>query len=296
MNQWKRLAFAGVAAGVLLGFATSPEDTDYVAEIESWRLEREANLEKDDGWLTVAGLYWLREGESSIGTDAANDFMLPEGSAPGVVGVFELENRKTRFRAADGVSVTQGGRPIRTVDLEMGEDHALSVNDLTLWVHYSGDRLAIRLRDPNAAIRRDFTGLKWFPVDPAYRVEARFTPHAEPKTVELLNVLGDIEKFESPGYVELKLHGETVRMEPLSTKDGALWLVFRDGTSGKESYPAARFLKAEAPVDGKVVIDFNRAYNPPCAYNPHTTCPMPTKENRLRIRIEAGEKAYESHS
>ncbi len=280
----------------LLG-AAAAEDPDYVTSLKNWQAENEANLKKDSGWLTVAGLYWLREGENTVGADASNDFVLPEGSAPGDVGVFDFEDRKATFRAADGVTVTQNGEPATRVELEMGEKHAVAIGELKMWLHYSGPRLAIRLRDLNSSLRKEFTGLKWFAVDPRYKVVAKFTPYAEPKKVDLLNVLGDIESFESPGYVDFELMGTSVRMEPLSTRGGGLWFVFRDGTSGKGSYPAARFLRTEKPENGEVVIDFNRSYNPPCAYNPHTTCPVPTKQNRLKVPVEAGEKNYhENHS
>ena len=309
MKSWKTHVYALRAVGVVgaastlllllsLGAAVA-EDPSYVESIESWQAERETNLKKDSSWLTVAGLYWLREGENWVGAASTNDFVLPEGSAPDVVGVFEFEDRTATFKVADGVTVTHGDErvPVQTVVLEMGRKHALAINDLTMWLHYSGPRLAIRLRDLNSTLRKEFTGLKWFPVDPRYKVQAKFTPHPELKKIEMLNVLGDIESFESPGYVDFEILGQSVRMEPMTAREGALWFVFRDGTSGKESYPAARFLRTQAPKNGEVTIDFNRSYNPPCAYNPHTTCPLPTKENRLKLRIEAGEKNYhDTHS
>ncbi len=212
---------------------------------------------------------------------------------------WKFYDRKATFHAEDGVTITRDGKPIQPkqiVELEMGEKHAIAINDLKMWLHYSGERLAIRLRDLNASYRKEFAGLDWFPVDPKFRVEAKFTPHTEEKKVEMLNILGDIEVFEAAGYVDFELQAQKVHMEPMKAREGALWLIFRDGTSGKGSYQAVRFLRTEPPENGKVVIDFNRAYNPPCAYNPHTTCPMPTKENRLEIRIEAGEKNYKKHS
>ena len=279
--------------------ASNEEDPGYVDSVKSWQAEREENLQKDRSWLTVAGLYWLREGENWVGTATSNDFVLPEGSAPATVGVFKFYDRKATFHAEDGVTITRDGKPIQPkqiVELEMGEKHAIAINDLKMWLHYSGERLAIRLRDLNASYRKEFAGLDWFPVYPKFRVEAKFTPHTEEKKVEMLNILGDIEVFEAAGYVDFELQAQKVHMEPMKAREGALWLIFRDGTSGKGSYQAARFLRTEPPENGKVVIDFNRAYNPPCAYNPHTTCPMPTKENRLEIRIEAGEKNYKKHS
>ena len=305
MKSRRKLGYAVVAAIVFLAFtlvivsASNGEDPGYVDSVKSWQAEREENLQKDRSWLTVAGLYWLREGENWVGTATSNDFVLPEGSAPATVGVFKFHDRKATFHAEDGVTITRDGKPIQPkqiVELEMGEKHAIAINDLKMWLHYSGERLAIRLRDLNASYRKEFAGLDWFPVDPKFRVEATFTPHTEEKKVEMLNILGDIEVFEAAGYVDFELQGQNVRMEPMKAREGTLWLIFRDGTSGKGSYQAARFLRTEPPENGKVVIDFNRAYNPPCAYNPHTTCPMPTKENRLEIRIEAGEKNYKKHS
>jgi uncharacterized protein (DUF1684 family) len=276
------------------------EDSSYVREIESWRVEREANLKKDGSWLTVAGLYWLRPGENWVGGGLENDLVLPAGTAPEVVGVFALKGTRTEFRAEPGVAVTQQGKPVSVATFEgngeQGEKNAIAIGRLSMWVHNSGDRLAIRLRDLDSPIRKEFTTLDWFPVDPAYRVTAKFVPHPEPKPVEILNMLGDIERYKSPGYVDFTLQGQAIRMEPVLNTSGGIWLIFRDGTSGKETYPAARFLQAEAPKNGEVTIDFNKAYNPPCAFNPYTTCPMPAKENRLKIRVEAGEKNYKKHS
>jgi uncharacterized protein len=293
-------AWVGLATtALLLPLALRGEDASYPKEIESWRIERETNLKKDGSWLTVAGLYWLREGESTVGADSGNDFVLPEGTAPAFVGAFTYENGKVAFRANDGVTVVQKGKeetPVSSVALEPGEKNALVLGKLSMWVHASGPRLAIRLRDLDSPIRKEFTGLQWFPVDPAYRVTANFTPHPKPKDVEILNMLGDIERYQSPGFVDFELQGQSIRMEPVLNSDGALWFIFKDQTSGKETYPSARFLQAGAPKDGKVVVDFNKAYNPPCAFNPYTTCPMPQKENRLKLRIEAGEKNYKKHS
>jgi hypothetical protein len=288
-----------VSASILLPWGEGGEDASYLREIESWRVERETNLKKDGSWLTVAGLYWLREGESTVGADPENDFVLPEGTAPVVVGAFTYENGKVGFRTREGVVVTQkgtGDKPVAATTLEPGEKNAVALGKLSMWVHASGPRLAIRLRDLDSPIRKEFTGLQWFPVEPAYRVAAKFTPHPKPKDVEILNMLGDIERYQSPGVVDFELQGQAIRMEPVVDSDGGLWFIFKDQTSGKETYPSARFLRTADPKDGSVVVDFNKAYNPPCAFNPYTTCPMPPKENRLKVRIEAGEKNYKKHS
>ena len=264
---------------------------DYAASIETWRAEREARLTADDGWLAVAGLFFLREGENSFGSDPLGDIVLPSG--PPEAGAFVLRDGRVTVRAADGETVTVGGEAVADADLWPYERDrpALTLGPLTLFVHYSGDRLAIRMLDRNSAILRDFRGLDWYPVDAAYRVRGRFVPHDEPQPVRIQNILGDIETLTSSGILRLSIRGEEVEMLPVDA-DGRLWLIFRDLTSGAETYPAARFLYADAPEDGWTVVDFNKAYNPPCAFNPHTTCPLPPRANRLPVRIEAGERDY----
>jgi len=182
---------------------------------------------------------------------------------------------------------------VETARLYPAETRAIvTLGPVSLWVHRSGERLAIRVRDTDAEIRKNFTRLDWFPVDEAYRVRGKFTPHAKPVTVKTLNILGDIETYTSTGYVTLTVAGQEMRMLPVNS-GRRLWFIMRDGTSGEDTYSAARFLYADAPdAEGWTTVDFNRAYNPPCAFNPHTTCPLPPPDNRLDVRIEAGEKAY----
>ena len=265
---------------------------DYEEEIEAWRIEREANLKADGGWLTVSGLFFLREGDNSFGSSPRNDFVLPD-QVPAEAGVFELRDRRVSVRALGGGTVTVDGEAVATAQLYPADHRAtLTMGSVSLWVHYSGERLAIRVRDTESEIRTAFTGLDWYPVDERYRVPGKFTPHAEPITVKTMNILGDIETYTSTGYVTLTVEGKTLRMMPVSS-GRRLWFIMRDLTSGDETYAAARFLYADAPDDdGWTTVDFNMAYNPPCAFNPHTTCPLPPPDNRLDVRIEAGEKNY----
>ena len=145
-------------------------------------------------------------------------------------------------------------------------------------MHNSGDRLSIRLRDQNSALRKDFAGTSWFPINPAYRVEATYTAYEKPKIVEVPNILGDVDKMSIPGIVSFTVNGQEHRLEPvLEAGEPQLWFIFRDMTSQKETYPAARFLYAPPPVNGRMTLDFNKARNPPCAYNPYTTCPLPIR-------------------
>jgi hypothetical protein len=283
---------------MLLSAIVCADETDYVQDLTAWRTAYAQRLQGEEGWLTVAGLYWLNVGENQIGTDPTNDIVLRAGSAPPHVGVFDFRQDTTTFRAAEGVEVKQQGRVVRSTTLTPGPGtgaapaDALVVGALTLWLHQSGERFAVRIRDPQSSLRTGFTGCKWFPVNPAYQVTGRFLPYDAPKAVTMPNVMGDLEHYTSPGLVEFDLQGQTFRMQPVSTGKDRLFFVFRDQTSGHETYGAARFLVTEGPQNGQVLVDFNKAVNPPCAYNPYTTCPLPVKENRLPIRIEAGELQY----
>ncbi len=265
---------------------------DYEEEIEAWRVEREASLKADDSWLTVSALFFLREGETSFGSSPRNDLTLP-ARVPAAAGVFELRNGTVTARAPAGGALTVNGEAVTSAQLYPAERRAtLTIGSVSLWVHHSGERLAIRVRDTESDIRKNFTGLEWYPVDERYRVRAKFTPHAEPITVKTMNILGDIETYTSTGYVTLTVAGTEVRMLPVNS-GRRLWFIMRDLTSSDETYSAARFLYADAPdADGWTTVDFNMAYNPPCAFNPHTTCPLPPPDNRLDVRIEAGEKNY----
>jgi uncharacterized protein len=193
--------------------------------------------------------------------------------------------------------VTLRGRPATSpVPLSLDADAAsrdeLEIDDLALWVHTSGERRAIRLRDPRSELARSFAGFTWYPIDPAYRVRARFVRDSAPREVRVPSLSGDDQVYTTEGVLEFSLHGEALRVRPMTTRPGRLFLVFRDATSGRETYGVARFLYADLQPDDTTILDFNQAYNPPCAFNPHTTCPLPLPENRLTIPIPAGELDY----
>ncbi|MEE3203028.1 MAG: DUF1684 domain-containing protein [Acidobacteriota bacterium] len=280
------------ALTVFLAAATTVIAQDYETEINLWRTDREARLTAEDGWLTVAGLFFLTEGTSSFGKSPLNDIVLTSG--PEMAGLFTLRDGSISVEALKGQTLSVDGKDVGSATLwpfEGNEPPTVTIGALTLFGHYSGDRLAIRMRDRDSEIRRDFTGLRWFSPDESYRVRGTFIPHEEPRIVELPNILGDVETFRSSGAVKLTVHGQELTMTTIDSGN-RLWFIFRDLTSGKETYPAARFLYAPAPQEGTTVVDFNQAYNPPCAFNPHTTCPHPPLENRRPIRIEAGELDY----
>lgn len=266
----------------------------YKSEIEQWRQKREASLKADGGWLTVAGLFWLKEGENTVGTDKSKTIVLPEGSAPASVGVIEFRSGQTNFRADSGVKVKVNGTLATSATLKPDTASApdvLQVNDLTMFVIKRGQRFGIRLKDKNSEMRKKFTGLKFFPPDERYKVTAKFVPYHPPKMVPVPNILGETEEEASPGYVEFTLNGHQCRLDPI-TEDDTLFFIFKDLTSGKETYPPGRFLNTPMPANGEVTLDFNKAYNPPCAFTPYATCPLPPKQNILAIRVEAGELRY----
>jgi uncharacterized protein (DUF1684 family) len=262
----------GLMAGAALGAAVT-----YQSEIEQWRRAREASLKSN--WLQVAGLFWLHEGANRFGTASSNEIVLPDG--PAHAGSFDLHNGK--------VTVSFEGR---TRGLAPDSPDMIRAGRLSLFVIKRGDRFGIRMKDPESRYVREFHALQYFPLDEHYRITARFV--SGPRKIPILNVLGQTEQSESPGYAVFQIAGKEYRLYPILEEPGAkqLFYVFRDATAGKDTYGAGRFLYSDLPKDGRVVLDFNKAYNPPCAFTDYATCPLPPKENRLPVRIEAGEKKY----
>ena len=254
-----------VLAGWLAASALAAQ-TPYAASIERWRQEHEAELRAEDGWLTLTGLVWLQEGRNELD-----------------LGVFELRQGKVTYQPAPGAAAVEL-RP----DVP-GPPDIRALGDQRFHIIRRGLRYGIRVRNVNHPQRREFHGLQWFPVQGSYRVRARWIAHSQPKTIAIPNVLGDTEQRPSPGYAEFTLAGKPCRLEPVV--DGKeLFFIFRDLTSGQETYPAGRFLYAAMPRDGVVELDFNKAENPPCAFTPYATCPLPPPQNRLAVRVEAGER------
>ena len=269
----------------------------YRNEIEKFRAERVAELKAEDGWLSVAGLFWLKQGENRFGVDSSNEIVLPEGSAPSLAGVFEFHEGKTTLRVSSGAAVTLNGKPVTTLEMKTDEDQApdiVRIGTVSLAVIKRGARYGVRVRDAAARDRREFKGLRWFPVKKTYRVVARFVAHDQPQDIDIANVLGDVSKMPSPGYAVFNLNGKEYRLDPILEGKDKLFFIFADLTNNKSTYGAGRFLYAALPRDGKVTLDFNQSVNPPCAFTRFATCPLPPRRNRLKVAIEAGELAYVS--
>ena len=232
-----------------------------------------------------------------LGSGADADLRIPGRFPEVAVTVSWTSDGRAVARVADGVSATVAGEPFTGGELEMGEDGAIVLDDrIRFWLHNSGERRALRLRDLDSALRANFTGREWFPLDPGFRVVAAFERYPEPRHVEAINIRGDIVDYESEGEAVFEWEGEEVRLQAFNRANGDLFFIISDGTSGIETYPSARFLETPPPQDGWAVVDFNRAENPPCGFNRFTTCPTPPPQNRLSIRIEAGEMRYEPPS
>jgi uncharacterized protein (DUF1684 family) len=275
-------------------------DAAHVKEVEAWRAKHEADYRRD--WVTVSGLFFLKQGPNRAGSDPSNDIVLPRSGAASI-GTFVVDGARVRLEPHEGVRITlaDGTPVVKPIDLksDLGApavpEDILSVGPLTFSVHVSGDRLAIRTRDEQGPEVQAFLGFQWFPIDGQYRVTGRFIKDPAPHDVILPNLLGDKDTYRTEGIVEFTLNGRTLHMRPMTTRPKRFYFIFKDQTSGKETYEAARFLYSDLKDDGTTVLDFNEAYNPPCAFNPYTTCPFPPVENRLKIRIPAGEKKYPQH-
>lgn len=292
--------------------AAAPEG--HAAEIRAWQEHREASLLEPGGWLSLVGLHWLEAGANRFGSAPDNDLVFP-AKAPGRAGTFHRAGApgaaELRLEAAPGAGIraaagvaeegemdfTVTGEPVTTRLLApdtSGDPTVLALGSLRFWAIERGDRLGVRVVDLESPALAAFQGLEYFPVDPAWRVEARLE-RADGATVAVPNVLGQVDELPTPGALVFvhPTSGEELRLLPTQEGEGELFLVFGDATNGPETYGGGRFLYADPPdAEGRVVLDFNRAYNPPCAFTPYATCPLPPEPNKLAVRVEAGEKRY----
>jgi uncharacterized protein len=279
-----------VLAFVTFILSAADAGDNYPQQVEHWRAEPQKKLAADFDWLTVVGLDWLREGDNRVGADPSSQVPLPPGSAPQHVAVISLHAGKVVLRPAPGVPLTLNGKPATETALREDDD-ILAINHLKFYLIRRGDRAGIRLKDNDSEARKHFQGLSWYPVDPAWRIHAKFVPWTSPHSLVFHNTIGQEETDPSPGYVTFQKDGREFRLDAV-LDEGQLFFVIRDQTSGKTTYGASRFLYAEQPRNGTVLLDFNKAENPPCAFTAYATCPLPPPQNRLALAITAGEKKY----
>ena len=272
---------------------SEPLPANYPASVLEWRDKHEADYRRD--FVTVSGLHFLDEGSYSIGSGPGNRVVI-DSAIPPDAGTLTVKAGRVLFEPRPGVRVTRKAEPLTGAVVLKEPDKPplpeIAIGDVRLVIHVTGERLALRVRDPNSTQAKSFRGFAWFPIDAGYRVVARFIRDAESRKLQVANTLDGIDTYATDGVLEFRLHGQRVRLRPFTTRPKRFYIVFRDASSGVETYGTARFLYADLRDDGTAVLDFNQAYNPPCAFNKYTTCPLPLKENILPVKVLAGERAY----
>jgi uncharacterized protein len=295
----RRWDFAVVAIAVLLFagvvVASSAPEQAYVQSFDKWKAELVEDLKTN--WLSLAGLFWLKPGENSFGSDAGNAVVFSKG--PAHAGVFELQGTDVTVKFSAEAHAVVDGKPVTTVKLQpdtSGAPTVVEMGSLRIKAIVRGQRIGIRLKDLDSELAKNYRGPVFFPIDLTYRVTATWEPSDGKKTVDVPNVLGDTTPTPVAGTAVFKINGQEVRLTDLGGDPAkGLSFVFNDLTSKTDTYPGGRFLETDPVVNGTVVIDFNRAYNPPCAVTPYATCPLAPKENRLAVAIPAGEKYDRAH-
>lgn len=267
----------------------------YQKEVEDWRAKHESNLKSENSWLSLAGLFWLKEGTNTIGHGETFDIQLTEYFKQGKFGEIDFQNGKATLKVENGIESLIDGKQISEIILasdEKGKPTVVQTGSQNFYLIKREDRFGIRLKDKNSKSRLGFTNLHWFPIVEKYKVTATFEPFPTPKEVLIPNQIGGSYKMKSSGILKFKLNGKSYSLEPVD-EENKFFIIFRDLTSKKETYGLGRFLYAEKTTDNKVILDFNKAENPPCAYTVFATCPIPPPQNRLQTSIKAGEKRYD---
>lgn len=280
-----------------LGAASAQAADSYSAQIEQARAARVESLKRADGYLTLTASGWLEPGDNTVGAAADNRFQVPD--APAHLGVLHLNgDGSVQLRTASGVTVTVDGHATATASMltqgahgERPPTRAYLAAQRYLYVIESGKQRGLRVKDNAAPLRIDFPGIPYFPIDPSWRIEAQWQAFTTPHTLRIANVVGTETDEPVPGQAVFERNGQRYTLTPME-EDGHLFFVFSDRTAGKLTYGGARFLYAEMPKDGKLVLDFNLAENPPCAITPHVVCPLAPPENRLKLEVTAGEQKF----
>ena len=291
--------FLVTVLGVATVHAADTQPDAYTQSVEQWRSSRVQTLTAPDGWLSLVGLAWLQPGSNTVGSAADNSVVLTSG--PAHLGVITLTaDGAAQLTLAAGSEALIDGKALHEATLVddvqagVGKPTLVSFGTTSFYVIDREGRRGLRLKDPQAPSRTSFLGIDYFPIDPTWRVQADWVPVTAGETLEMGTVIGTTEKYPVPGKVHFTRDGKTFEMLPVIEVpgDAQYFVVFADRTSGKETYGAARFLYLDPPQAGKVTLDFNRAYNPPCAFTAFATCPLAPPENRLDLRVAAGEKKY----
>lgn len=291
MRKWGLLSVA-----CLLAAGPARADEAFTRQTEAWRRSRVAQLIAPDGWITLIGLHFLGAGSNRVGSAKDNDVVFARGPAHVGTATVAPDGRVT-LTLLPGVDAQIDGVAVREAELKLGGGGILptlvTCGTVSFFVVDRGGKKALRVKDSAAERRTNFAGLDYFPIAPAWRIEARWVPFKKSRLIPFTNMLGQTGPEVVPGKAVFERDGKTCELLAIDEgRDRPLFFVISDATSGQETYGAARFVYAEWPSDGKVILDFNRAENPPCAFTPFATCPLPPKENRLPFAVRAGEKNY----
>ena len=285
------LSLAAAAASAVA--ADRDPDPAYKKSVQDWRARAEQSLRRDNGWLTLAGRYVLKPGENTFGTGATNDVVFPKGLGPAGMGSVFVTPERVTVKMVEGLKMKKDKIEYTERDMGTSLDNRdwVSVGRVAFHIIQYNGKTVLRLADNKSALRENFGGRVWYDVDDRYRVNARFVPYEPAKKIPITNVIDEISDEVSPGYVEFEIDGRPYRLDAF-TEDNGLFIIFKDPTAGETTYASGRFMFVEdMPKPGEAFkLDFNRAYNPPCAFSEFTTCPLPPKQNVINRRIEAGEK------
>ncbi len=271
-------------------------DPNYVKEINEWDAKRVNRLKADDGWLNLVGRFWLKQGESTFGSSKNNDIVVESSKLPEHIGSFFFVDTVVTFKANDGVNVLHNGNPVKEIvmiDDQKKDMTVLQVGSVKFNLIVRDTLYGIRFRDLNSELVKNFKGIERFPIDESWKINARFEAYNPAQEIDVPNVLGQISKEKCPGAVVFKRDGKTYKLDAVDEGGNELFLIVADETSGSETYGGGRFLYVNKPDStGTILLDFNKAYNPPCVFTKYATCPLPPLQNYLKLKIEAGEKVY----
>jgi uncharacterized protein (DUF1684 family) len=290
-----------ICAFLLVPFLFSNEFTD---NEKNWRKDREVRLKAEDGWLNLAGLYWLNDGVYTFGTDPGMDIVLPVHSAVSFAGTLTVKGQVISYNMEraqatylNGVLLPAGELRPTSIRPDIEGPDILAYNQLRMFLIVRSDRLGLRLRDLKSDLLREFEGLSYFPPRPNYLVQAKLVPFNPPQKVFIATEIETETVLSSPGLLKFELKGQPCQLLALNSSDGdasVLFIMFTDKTTGIDTYASGRYLYAKRTEDGLYELNFNRAYNPPCAFTPYATCPLAPEENALPLAVKAGEKRYHS--
>lgn len=292
MKKHLRLPVILILGIILFAFKA---DESYEKEIKDWHKKRIESLKAEDGWLNIAGLLWLEEGENTFGGDSKNDIVFPRDKSNAALGKFIVKDGTVTLIANQNAEIFQNDQPVAKLEIFPSEKPVILKHQSLRWfIIKRGDKYAVRLRDLESQQLKDFKGINTYPIQPDWNIRAKFEPSAG-KKIAITDITGRTADQDSPGTLVFNIKGKEYRLDAVDSEE-SLFIIFSDETNKKETYGSGRFLYASPPdSDGYTQLDFNKAINPPCAFTPYATCPLPPKQNKLAVAITAGEKRYGEH-